>query len=396
MSARTSRRRGFTLLELLIATSIMFITVGMATMAFLSQNKSLQSMDMSRVASESTRDALVHLESGLRNAGWGIDPRYVIDVSCATPPCRDSKVGPDELVFVTRNQAYRWETTAVACTAPSVGSVVDGCYWGNAWPIDAVTTGASPTVEVTLQAGQVLEKGRIVLATCRGGLKPVMLTLDATYGSATATGPETVTLTPLSPAALPYNNLTALETCHGEDGASLFLVDRHRYFVQTAGLPDPWLMLDSGLDLDGDGTLPPADTDDLLPLARNVVDLQVAYMLQPNAAHTAPDSNTDWILGNDGAAAAEEPVYALTPVYDTPIAHADRYTKSAGNVRGVRVTLTLRSSRVDPNRDANWAGDSLAGAENRGDTINVPGRQLFRTQSQVSLRNMESRSPFTF
>ncbi|MBF5042811.1 prepilin-type N-terminal cleavage/methylation domain-containing protein [Aggregicoccus sp. 17bor-14] len=409
MSARPSRPRGFTLLELIIASSIMFITIGMASMAFLSQNKNLQAMDMSRVASESSRDALLQLETSLRSAGWGIDPRNALDFKylCPTAPCRDKTDGPDELVFVSRNPSYRMESNTGTCTAPSTGGGATGsCYWGNAWPVDSANlTATTPTVTITLRANQVLEKGRVVQVMCQGATKPVMLTLSARYSAgASATA---VTLTPDTVDSAPYNNLTDLkaDNCHGAVTASVFLVDRYRYFVATPnGSPDPWLMLDTGLDLNGTSPATGVDEADWVPIARNVVDMQVAYMVPPTGGVTNyPDANSDWIIGNSGG--PEEPAYGSVtvggttyapPTYSTPAADLSRFTKNEANVRGVRVTLTLRSVRTDANRGATWAGDSLDGAENRTTPVQIQGRKLYTAQTQVSLRNMESRSNFTF
>lgn len=418
MMTRVGSRRGFTLLEVLIASSIMFITLGMASMAFLSQNKTLQAMDMSRVASESSRDALVHLEGALRNAGSGIEPRFALDLSyeCPTTPCRDKTDAPDELVFVSRNPSYR----VVAASAPSscpTGSLGDpatnkACYWGNAWPIVSGNLAAAanpPTLTLTLPANTVLERGRVVQVVCTGAQKPVMITLSARAAN-TGSSPASVTLVPELTDRAPYNDLTGLkaDTCHGAVTSSVFLVDRYRYFVTTPpGSNDPWLMLDTGLDLNNNGTASATDDADWVPIARNVLDMQVAYVLTPSGAFTAPDSNRDWIIGNDSLlTTGEEPKYGsitvgstvyTAPEYATSVNHASRFTLSSANVRAVRVNLTLRAARPDPNRGAAWEGDALPGAENRAaSTLQVEGRQLFTTQSQVTLRNMSSRSSFTF
>lgn len=392
MTARPSRSRGSSLLELLVASTVVLLVIGTATMGFLSQNQALQAADLTRVASESIRDATLQLEGSLRQAGWGVDPRFAIDMVSGCPvggPCRDRFDAPDELVFVSRSPLYRWQDfDGAACATPG------GCFSGNAWPIEAVNLAGAPrTVSVTLANGQVLERGRIVLAACAGGLNAVMLTLSTAY---TGNG-GLVELVPEAASAVPYNDHASLQGCHAVAGAALFLVDRSRYFVTTiAGTP--WLMLDTGLDLDDDGALPPGDTDDLVPLARNVEDMQVAYLLQPNPAFAAPDSNADWIIGNNRAAGApEEPNRGATaPLYNTPAGAAARFTLHPANVRAVRVTLTLRSTRTDPRHGPGWAGETVQGAENRTGNLAGGGFRRFVARTEITLRNMESRGPFTF
>jgi type IV pilus assembly protein PilW len=391
MSAHTSRKRarGFTLLELLVASTITFLAVGMATMGFITQNESLQAMDMTRVANESSRDAMLQLETSLRRAGWGIDPRHAIDMvyKCAGAGCRDRTGAPDELVFVARNPMYRWlDKDTGGCTT------VGGCFEGNSWKIDSVNlTSAPKRVTITLLADQVLDKGRVVLATCAGGQSPVMLTLDARApASGSAGGP--VTLVPVTGDTAPYNVPSELQACHDDPGAGLFLVDRFRYFIATQGTtePRPWLMLDTGLNING--------VDEIIPIAKNVEDLQVAYVLQPYAGQTAPDTNADWIIGNNrsSAAAEELSLTAAAPDYKTATNSPSRYTKHPANVRGVRVSLTLRSVRTDARMGKTWAGESVLGTENRAGSLSGGALRRYIARTEITLRNMDSKSPFTF
>src|SRR5262249_39837350 len=146
------------------------------------------------------------------------------------------------------------------------GGCIDpaGCFSGNAWPITAATTGPA-SLTVTVQPGTSLEAGRVVLAMCAGGQNPGGLTL-APAGSLPSTSPAgSVVLNQFSADATlgPYNATGSLLACHGQQGAAMFLVDRARFFVQNLN-GTPWLMLDTGRDLDGDGVLPPADQDDLI------------------------------------------------------------------------------------------------------------------------------------
>ena len=240
----------------------------------------------------------------------------------------------------------------------------------------------------------------MVLAICAGGQSPVMLTLAAPVSLGSASPASDVVLNQFSgdPTLGPYNDTGSLRACHGQPGAALFLVDRSRFFVQTLN-GTPWLMLDTGRDLDGDGILPPADQDDLIPVAKNVLDLQVAYALDPCAGvASGPDSDGDWIIGN-AKATREEPLLntnPAAPTYGTASTDPSRCTLNPANVRALRLTLRLRSDRVDPNKNNGWTGDRIANAENRPGTLNVPGYRLFTTQLDVTLRNMSSTASFIF
>src|SRR5262249_15887179 len=199
------------------------------------------------------------LAATLRMTGWGVDRRWAIDLSyrCAAQPCRDSTTGPDELVVISRDPRYRYLAQGEgACTDPG------GCFTGNAWAVTAATSGP-PSLTVTLQPGTQLEAGRVVLALCAGGLSPVMLTLAAPASVPSGGAPASGVRSRFSadPTLGAYNATGSLQTCHGQPGAAMFLIDRSRFFVQTLN-GTPWLMLDTGRDLDGDGILPPLDQDD--------------------------------------------------------------------------------------------------------------------------------------
>jgi type IV pilus assembly protein PilW len=388
-----SSPRGLSLVELLVASTVSILAIGMATMGLLSQNKALQVMDMTRGANEQTRDALIPLEESLRTAGWGIDPRYALDFSynCPLAPakCRDSRTDPDQLAFVSRNPFYRWLAQGEG-TCTTAG----GCFSGNAWPIQSVDTAASPkTVTTILGSGQKLEKGRVMLATCSGGQNAVMFTLGTAYTGAGVA----VTLTPVSPNLPPYNDYNSLQPCHGQTGAALYMVDRNRFFVSVQG-GVPWLMLDTGVDLNGDGALPPNDTADLLPVSKNVEDFQVAYVLNSSTGFIAPDSNTDWIVGNDKTpSTAEEPdPTAAAPLYTTSATDPSRFSMNPANVRSIRLTLTIRSDRTDSGQRPGWTGDTLTAAENRTGTISGGRYHRSFAKAQVTLRNMDTKGPFTF
>jgi len=158
-------------------------------------------------------------------------------------------------------------------------------------------------------------------------------------------------------------------------------------------------MLDTGRDLDGDGILPPVDQDDLIPVAKNVLDMQVAYALDPCASFPAgPDADGDWVIG-DTTGRPEEPLRVTVPAaptYGTASNDPARCTMSPANVRAIRVSLRLRSDKVDHGRGPTWSGDFLNAPENHTGSLNVPGYRLFSAQLDVTLRNMTSTASFIF
>jgi hypothetical protein len=391
----------------LIAAAIVALGVTLAGGFTIDTYRGMRAQELRRHANTSKRDAILHLETSLRLLGWGIDPRYGIDMkyNCPATPCgRDSTTAFDEIVFVTRNPLYQWNDNGQAgCTTAG------GCFAGNAWPIQSFTPGPPPSLTITLSAAQFLEKGRVVLAVCASAANPVMMTLSQSY---TVPGAAVLTFNP-AVAGDPYNSPNLLQSCHGQTGAGLFLVDRYRYFISN--LPDPnptkpnvpWLMLDTGMDLNNNGILPPADTNDLIPIAKNVEDMQIAYGLYgaqsaSNCGALGPDANNDWIIGNSPGT-VEEPIFAAAaPTYGSSLTDPSRCTMHPGNVRTIRVSLALRSDMVDTSRGPAWLGDTLPGAptrlgaENRTGSLSGGQFRRYTAETSITLRNLDSIGSFMF
>lgn len=420
-AARALRRdRGFTLIELLVGASVALFGIGLVLLTFLAQQRSFNKLDLTRESSQTARAALTEMESSLRRVGFGVEPRFAIDMryyQCPTVPCRDSATGPDELVFVARNPNYQWHPNGESgCTA------TNGCYLGNAWQVvDFSGTTNVGTVTIAARAGDFFQKGREVMITCANGASATMARVSGltptANGGLGAAGNLPITLMPQS-VGNPYldNNMSA--ACFGTPGnvaagVSLFLIDRYRYAITTFSDGTPWLVLDTGLDLNNSGFLPdsaaPEHLNNLIPIAQGVEDLQIAYALQPGTTYgiAAPDSNTNWVIG-DQAGTQEEPDPTLTaPLYATPISDPSRYNKHPGNVHAIRVSLGIRSLQSDPTQPPAWAGDPILPfnpdtlatfpRENRNAQPATVGRfKRFSVQSNVFLRNMDSRSPFIF
>lgn len=384
-----SARAGFTLIELIISMTIVLLAMGLAGAGFIAQNTALQTSDLHRVANSTSRDAMMVVEKTLRHGGWGVDPRLAIDLT-STFASVDRTNAPDQLTILSRNPMYQWQPVCAA--GPG------GCFTGNAWALDSSSNLGAGQLRVTLAAGQVFELGRLVQVQCLGGLEPVILTVTARQATA---GLQTVTFNTVS--AFPYNDTGSLRPCHSEAGAAVFLIDRTRFFVQnyTVGaVTTPWLMMDPTIDADNNAAL--SSAGDLIPIAANIEDFQVAYVLPVGG--TAPDlplGSGDFILGN-ASGIAELPVppalATSTPLYTTLPGHSSRRTTASANVRGVRVSIITRARREDASRPG-WPGDAVAYGENRTGTtpVGVGNRFLrFPMVTQITLRNMESQRPFTF
>lgn len=391
-----TRRAGFSLVELMVAGVITAATTAMVLSVFVSQQRSFQSLEVARTVQTASRDALLELEPSLRRAGFGVDPRWALDfrhyrcTSTTGTPCRDRIDGPDELVFVARNPNYVWQDNATG-TCTTAG----GCYFGNAWTVATLT----PTFSINARKGDAFVEGRVLSIACPSGQTTTMATLDKTL-VATQDGPLELSLR-AAEVGNPYRENNFTPACFSLAGTAAFLVERSRYVVQAfSGVP--YLMLDTGLDHNRDGRTPDeGDDGDLLPIAPGIEDLQVAYVYaRPPAtvAFVAPDSNRNWVAGDVPATVEQPDPTAAAPEYVTPLTDARRFNLHPANVRAVRLSLAVRSTQTDSGPAQSWKGDALFALENRKlSTTASLGRYRRTVQSTtVTLRNMESRSVFTF
>lgn len=420
-------RRGFTLIEVMVGVAVSLLVIGLVMGTFLSQQRSMQSLDLSREASNAARDALFSIQETLGRAGYGIDPRYAFDLrnyNCPgyVPPtdpfCRDRSNAPDELVFVERNPAYYW--------AGNPSSAIQGCdptapCSGHAWQVTGFDTSH---VTVNARAGDVFLLGQVVEMTCAKGLNPTMGTVTTTARASSA-GALQIALTSAS-TTNPYQaNIGAShDSCfdgagvapggNAAAGVSMFLVDRYRYFVTTLN-GAPWLMLDRGLDYNqngvtaentGSGT---PDLADLIPVAHGAEDLQIAYLLRPSTTGLAPpDSNQNWVIGDSVGVAEEPDPTATAPTQYASDTDPSRFTLHPANVRGVRVRLTVRSLLADLTQGgSSWPGDQPGAIpeaataqpfEDRNDFTAVTLGHLRRydTSVVVATPNLNSKDPFIF
>ncbi len=401
------RESGFTLVEMAVSLAVVAIVMTLVMGVVIAQKSALQGSEFVRAMNDTGADAMVQIERHLRMAGFGVDPREAFDFSwfdCPTSElvsgpggrkiCRDRRDAADRLVFVSRNPDYRIDPLGTpGCTD------VDGCPHGKAWRL-GLTTASPPQLTLTAHLGDVFVRGQVLLSVCPSASRWTMSTVLDT-ATATSPGDLTLTLYPTDPT-VPFFVNDFSNTCY-QTGATVFQIDRYEYSIQTFN-GVPWLMLDTGLDLDGDGSDPwtTQDPGDLLPIDPDIEDLQVAYVMNRQAGGTAPDPSGDWVTGDDKAAGdpPDEPdAAAPAPQYDTPIADATRQNLNPANIQAVRVSLVVRSEEPDPSQPNGALGDPLPLLENSTRVL-TPAQQggyrrlVFTTT--VSIPNMDSRSMFAF
>jgi type IV pilus assembly protein PilW len=385
--------RGFTLLELMVGGTIGIMAIAMVLGVFVSQTASFQSLDLVRQMNGNARDASLELGNSIKRAGYGIDPAVAFDFSCPGQPpgtkCHDSFNGPDDLRFYARNPNYVYTPQNAALGCATLGGCLGG---GTMWAITA-TSGVAQ-ITATLGSGDVIQKGRTVLAICNDSSHPVY----ASVGARSAAGPGPIPITVTINSSTASTSLvgdTIFNGCHTT--GFLLLVDQYHYSVTllptgALGTNEPWLVLDTGIDFSPTGALPA--TANLIPVARGVEDMQVAYELGPITG-TAPDSDHDWVVGNNRAvAAAEEP----DPTAARPINGVLNGTMNPANIRGVRVTLVVRSPMPDRSLGSVFLGDPAVKFENRSDVSAVTLGQFRRMPITLSAatRNMGSANPYLF
>ena len=422
--------RGFTLLELMVGATMSLLVIGAVTAAFLSQNRAFVALDLNRIAADAARDAFLEMEPSVRRAGFGLDPRYAFDFAyyaCPAANCRDSITGPDNIVFYARNPNYTYTLNGATAPDGTVCANAQGCVTGNAYNVTITNAGGVYTATPNLGTGafRPLLQGQVLQFICPAAQAVTMATLASTPAQ---TGTPNLSLVP-TPAALPASNDPTKANgfgangCFVQPGVIMVLVDRFHYLVQAyAGVP--WLVLDTGTDLDGSGVV---DVADYMPIAPGVEDVQFAYVMNINAptvpSGAAPPSPTpgkgpdaptaggvnagNWVMADyfTGAGATatgtqEQPDATLAnmPQYSTSLVDPLRFNITAANIRGVRLTVNLRSLQTDQSQAASWTGDTEKRVENlNGGGLQTGGRlRRFSYSTTVACRDMESRSAFIF
>lgn len=413
------RQRGLTLIELMVSTAILAIVMVAATGALLAQNKSYVRTQGSREAREQGAVALDALERAIRMAGYGIDPQLAFDFDyydcrlgsagssfTGATQCsalkRDSAAQSDELVVNFRDPRYNVNATGGCAGSPTL--------LGNVWRVTAASA-SGPSVSLEMRDGDDIRRGQVLQIICQDVSTYTYVTVASAPTPSACGGTKislegTITTALGGPSSIPWSRPDLLaQTCFGAGTARAFKVSRQRFFIQrvlagaNGAFSRPYLMLDQGLDLAGAGSAIPdgsLDDNDLLPVASDIEDLQIAYVLdqigikQAGAAVTTGtyfrdnDSNGIWgdtdgvteqltantassTYGLDAAVAAARSAIGSAamgaPCYNSSLApfrepclfdkaslessgsaaHAYRWLPWTGNVVGVRLSVVSRS-----------------------------------------------------
>src|SRR4051812_5502545 len=174
-------RRGFTLLELLIALGITSVVIAGISIILVKQSQASVKQTQQRSLEENGRQALLEIAYSVRMAGAGIDPTAAFDFdryACGTPgtasSCngsgRDRNDAPDELVVSYRDPSFSRAVTSQTGTDPY-------------------------TVNIDRPLTVPLEANRIVLLLCSGA-DPVAYTAVQTTAPV---GASQLTLRSLQP-----------------------------------------------------------------------------------------------------------------------------------------------------------------------------------------------------
>ncbi|GEJ55661.1 PilW family protein [Anaeromyxobacter diazotrophicus] len=388
--------RGFTLVELMVASLVGVIVVGGAVVLMINQQRAFAAGADDRALQEAGRLALEDISNNLRMAGYGIDPAMAFDFgkmdnapmdrapggtlvtitgqSCATPvTCRDSATRPDELVFLARDAFFNH---AVAAAPTTTEVKIQG------------------PLNVPLHKGQILQ-----LACYTGTLDWAYVTVDAEVPVKTSTGAISVAVGSHTGTDFPFQNDWLLRPCFQDGAVAALKVDRFRYFVGTydaAGAVQTWgaagarpfLMLDQGL-VDASGT------PILTVAAPDVEDLQVSYLFP---AATAPAlGSVPAVAGTPLANAAggiELAPAAGIPSYGTARTDPSRFTNHPANIRGVRVAVVIRSAEKRTTLGS-LQDNQLPAAGNRS-ALTAPetGYRHLLFEATTLTRNLDARTPY--
>jgi type IV pilus assembly protein PilW len=420
------RPRGVTLIELMVAVAISAIVLASLFGVVQSQQRAFFQGQLQRAAQGSARAALTYVEQRVALAGYGLDAPLAFDFqwygSAQEPmPCpaladgcpRDSVNGNDELVFYARNPRYWVPEDRSGIVQPS----------GNAWRVLTVGDGS---IDLTARPGDIFEKGRILQVVCNGGGNWAYMTVAAKASATNPTAPALLTV-PLvaSSDTNPFRRQAYARSmgCFSDGSARAFLIDRFRFHVRPVQGPSdlvPYLVLDTGLDPDGDG---PEESEETI-VAEGIESFQVAYVLTngdsrgttpgtaitfasgtvfsqlpPPATETGSATGTGLTLTHYDASAPlfpgkgeyESTSWYRYPVGPVPVVAPQRLTDNQANIRAVKISIVARGAEPDPGRGSDLMLPLLN--QNALPAWN-PARVAYdraRVEATVSARNMIAR-----
>ena len=390
--ARARRsQRGVTLTELLVSLVVTSIVSAGALALLTQQQRAFQTSSADRAMQDGARTALAELTTNLRRAGYGVEPWLAFDFGPVTnagpsvpgapvlvtsgypsgapgatlPGCsapvavtdRDRTTAPDEIVFYARDPGFNRELLS----APSTGSL---------------------TLKQALSSP--LYEGQILQVMCGGASRWAYVTVGAFVDA----GATAVPLSTHCSNQFPFQQDQLDSGCFAAGFANVrvFKIERFHYYVAAYADPivgqRPYLMLDRGLLKDG--------APRLEPVAPDVEDLQFAYVF-PRTPPVVVGATPGTALANS---AASIDLGAVPPAYTDVTAAASRQTNHPGNIRGIRVSVVVRSSASDI-KLAPVGSSTIPAALNRAQITTAPaGYRRLRVETTEAIRNLDSRAPY--
>jgi len=340
------RQRGFTLLELSVATAISgIVTVGVLAL-LRGQISGYDRQQRVQDAQTSVRGAMDQLMRAVVPAGFGIPGEYLLGSATANnrpsigPAPEYICPGTDVIEIRSREPVGFFKAASATSTSISVREPL---------------TGEADIVPIT--SHMKIVNGQLFFVFASAGRYGLVST---TTNLAAMTATATLALTSNSESA----NLATFAMSVGD----MVPVRSTRFFVSCnpATNAKPYLFMAEGFDSDSDGVV------EINPVAENIEDLQFAYLL---------DADADGILNASELAA---PVHAPT---------AAQYP----TVKAIRITLVGRSSQ----QLYNEAGGSVTVSQQPILEDHDPGRPADRysrriLQQTILLENRNTTQPTNY
>jgi prepilin-type N-terminal cleavage/methylation domain-containing protein len=340
-------RRGFSLIELMLAVAITSIVVAVISLVLVKQSQASVKQTQQRTLEETGRLALLEIAHSVRMAGSGIDPTAAFDFdryACGTPG-----------TAATCNNNTGRDGTA---TGPAPRDRIDGSdeivlsYRDPSFSRNVVSkSGSDPyTLSLDRPLTAAIAKDRIAMLLCSGADPVAYLA----FAADAAPDQTIVTLRSVTNNDGYYPKSAPTDTCFGK--SSLVLVERVRYFVANDTDKVPSLFRDRGRG--GDPTL----------LFRGIEDLQFTFTIgPPPAGGPAPLAcGNGWEYGAEGcpqgtmprdATLEGKPDFWINDGYDDP----ERFKVHPANIRSVQISLVARAAQLSPD----VSGDALPKLANR-------------------------------
>jgi len=357
---------GMTMIEILVALAIASIMMLGIYEVFVAQKNLYVSTDITAQAQDNARFAIDSIQRDLSHAGFGIDPGLAflrIDLTTYGPADYDRTDGPDTLQFLARERYPLPGANEVGC--PAVSTDVSKRFY---WQITSASNAGGITIHVC--PGFQLYRGTILLAMCSDASTYVYFRYIGSNLSQAGETDVTISMASLLPAGsvtdLTYpmrggtSNLD--EACYSNGNAQLHRINFYRYYIRPADvdptsrvqITPPYLMLDPGIDLDGDGNIN-NDEDDHIPVAEGIEDMQVVYFLLNGKCAGNPGCEYPDVEDIDNYSSYINPVYIDDPYPEVP-GSSSREQDWLGNTVSVRVSIVARTSIREPIQGSSAGG----------------------------------------